>query len=506
LLDFNIAKYKKAVENRAVPTLHIPTEEEIRAIARQGEDEVVALVSELVQAIAILAKRVQELEDKLAKNSHNSSKPPSSDGLNKPKRTRSLRKSSGKKSGAQDGHPGHRLELAEKPNKVKRYPVEQCSRCQASLEKTAVKRIEKRQEYELPPIRLIVTEHQAEVKCCPHCGSENRAEFPTGITQPTQYGPDFKALLVYLNQKQFVPLERVVEFCVDVIDQAVGAGTIVEACYQTSQAVEPVNQRTKQYLIETDEPVHFDETSLRVEQSNHWVHSAGTERATNYHLDKKRGTIGIDHAGILPKRRGKSVHDDWAAYYTYQNAEHVSCNTHHLREFAFLQERYPQDWEGAMVAHLLTIKEAVAEAVAQGQTGLTQEQLSAFETRYDELVQQGLALNPVPERPPGQRGRIKQPPPKNLLDRLRDHKAAVLAFMYDFKVPFDNNLAERDIRMVKLKQKISGCFRTVEGAKTFCTIRGYLSTARKNGFSAFAALKLAMRGTPYAPAFLQTST
>lgn len=485
-----------------MPTLRIPTEEEIRAIVREGEDEVVALVNELVQAIAILAKRVQELEDKQAKNSHNSSKPPSSDGMKKPKRTRSLRQPSGKKSGAQRGHAGHRLEMVEKPDWVKRYPVEQCAQCQASLEETAFERIEKRQEYELPSIRLLVTEHQAEVKCCPHCGNENRAEFPAGITQPTQYGPDFKALLVYLNQKQFIPLERVAEFCVDVLDQAVGEGTIVEACQQASQLVEPVNERIKAYLVETDEAVHFDETSLRVEQCNHWVHSAGTQRATNYHLDKKRGTIGIDNAGILPNRTGKCVHDDWAAYYTYQNADHGSCNTHHLREFAFLQERYPQDWEEKMVEHLLFIKKTVAEAVARGQPCLVPEQLIAFETRYDELVQQGLALNPIPERLPRQRGKLKQPPPKNLLDRLRAHKTAVLAFMYDFKVPFDNNLAERDIRMVKLKQKISGCFRSEDGAKTFCSIRSYLSTARKNGLSAFEALKLAMRHSPYVPDFL----
>jgi len=485
-----------------MPTLRLPTEEEIRAIARQGEDAVVALVSELLQVVALLAKRVQELEDKQAKNSSNSSKPPSSDGMSKAKRTRSLRKSSGKKSGAQEGHPGHRLEMTEKPDRVKRYQVERCAQCQASLERTTVQRIEKRQEYELPPIRLMVTEHQAEVKCCPECGSENQAEFPKGITQPTQYGPDFKALLVYLNQKQFIPLERVVEFCEDVIGQSVGEGTIVDAGQQAAQIVEPVNQRIKQYLVKTDEPVHFDESSLRINRDNHWVHSAGTGRATNYHLDEKRGRVGIDHAGILPERTGKSVHDDWSAYYTYENADHVSCNAHHLREFAFLQERYPQDWEGAMVELLLSIKKTVEEAVAQGQPCLHQEQVIAFDTRYDELVRQGLALNPVPERLPGQRGKIKQPPPKNLLDRLRDHKAAVLAFMYDFKVPFDNNLAERDIRMVKLKQKISGCFRSEDGGKTFCAIRGYLSTARKNGFRAFEALKLAMCGSPYVPDFL----
>ncbi len=483
--------------------LRIPTEEEIRAVARQGEDAVVALVSELLQAIMLLAKRVQELEDRQSKNSNNSSKPPSSDGLNKPKRTRSLRKSSGKKSGAQKGHPGHRLEMAEKPNVVKEYPVERCVQCRASLKKTEVQRIEKRQEYELPAIRLIVIEHQAEVKCCPDCGCENQAEFPAGITQPTQYGPDFKALLVYLNQKQFIPLERVVEFCKDVIDQSVGEGTIVDGGCQAAQTVEPINQQIKQYLIETDEPVHFDESSLRVNRDNYWVHSAGTERATNYHLDEKRGTVGINNAGILPKRNdGKSVHDDWSSYYTYKNADHASCNAHHLREFIFLQERYPQDWEEAMVEHLLLIKKTVADAVDQGRACLDPQQVTAFEIRYDELVQQGLALNPVPDRLPGQRGKIKQPPPKNLLDRLRDHKAAVLAFMYDFKVPFDNNLAERDIRMVKLKQKISGCFRSKDGAETFCAIRGYLSTARKNGFSAFEALKLAMRGSPYVPDFL----
>jgi transposase len=392
--------------------------------------------------------------------------------------------------------------MVEKPDQVERCLVEICAHCQTSLEEISASRLERRQEFELPPIRLVVTEYQAEVKRCPHCGFENQAEFPEGITQPTQYGSDFKALLVYFNQKQFVPLERVAEICQDVINQSVGEGTIVAACHQAAHLVEPVNKRIKQYLIETDETVHFDESSLRVNQTNHWVHSAGTERATNYHLDEKRGTVGIDNAGILPTRTRNCAHDDWAAYYTYRNARHSSCNAHHLREFAFLQERYPQDWEGAMVEHLLFIKKVVEEAVAQGLPGLTSEQLQAFAFHYDELVEQGLASNPVPDKPPGQRGKAKQSPPKNLLDRLRDYKAAILAFMYDFKVPFDNNLAERDIRMVKLKQKISGCFRSTEGAKTFCAIRGYLSTARKNGFSTFEALKLAMRGSPYAPDFL----
>lgn len=486
-------------------TFHLPTEEEIRVAARQGEDAVVAMVGELQQVIAVLVQRVQELEDRLGKNSSNSSKPPSSDGVEQPKRTRSLRRSSGKKSGAQAGHRGHRLEMAEKPDVEKRYPVTHCSQCEASLENVALGRLEKRQEYELPLIRLMVIEHQAEVKCCPECGCENQAVFPDGITQPTQYGADFKALLVYLNQKQFIPVKRVVEVCADVLGQMVGEGTIIAASHEVAKEVEPVNTQIKEHLSVTEEPVHFDESSLRVEKKNQWVHSAGTERATYYHLDEKRGTVGIDNAGILPNRLGKSVHDDWSAYYTYTDAAHVSCNAHHLREFAFLQERYPQPWEDKMVKLLLNIKQTVAESVAQGQSCLPPEQVLLFEKSYDELVEEGLTLNPAPEKPPGQRGKVKQTPPKNLLDRLRNHKMAVLAFMYDFKVPFDNNLAERDIRMVKLKQKISGCFRSVDGAKTFCAIRGYLSTARKNGFSAFAALKLAMRGAPYIPDFLRAS-
>ena len=485
-------------------SLRLPTEEEIRAAIGQGEDAVISLVSSLLQVIALQAARIQALEEQLAKNSSNSGKPPSSDGLKKPSRTRSLRKSSGKKSGAQPGHPGHRLEMAAKPDRIERYPVQRCSHCQASLEGVPVECVEKRQVYELPPLRLMVTEHQAEVKCCPCCGRLTQAEFPAGITQLAQYGPGFKALLVYLNQKHFIPLERVNEFCEDVFQHSVGEGTIMDASAQVAEMVEPVQERSRQYLIETDETVHFDESGLRVQGKLYWVHSASTERVTCYHVDPKRGQEGIARAGVLPKRSGNSMHDDWKPYYTYANARHDACNAHHLRELDFLQERYPQDWEGALAKHLLAIKQAVEEAVAQGLTRLNDQQLVTFEAHYDELVEQGLALNPLPERPPGRRGRLKQPPPKNLLDRLRDHKQAVLAFMCDFKVPFDNNLAERDIRMVKLKQKISGCFRSEEGAKVFCLIRGYLSTARKNGVSALEALKLAMCGSPFIPDFLPT--
>lgn len=501
-MNFTIVKIDKASQNKGMEPLRLPTEEEIQAAIRQGEDAAVSLIGGLLQIIALQATRIQDLEDQLAKNSSNSGKPPSSDGLKKPSRTRSLRKSSGKKSGAQPGHPGHRLELSAKPDRIENHPVHHCSHCQASLEEAPLEQLEKRQVYELPPLRLIVTEHQVEVRRCPCCGRTTQAEFPAGITQLTQYGPGFKALLTYLNQRHFIPLERVNEFCEEVFQHSVGAGTIVAANAQVAEAVRPVNERAKQYLIETEETVCFDESGLKGNQQLLWVFSASTEKATCYHVDPKRGQEGMDRAGILPQRTGNSMHDDWKPYYRYRELQHASCNGHHLRELDFLQERYPQAWEGEMVKHLLTIKQAVEEATEQGRTGLTSEQLTAFEARYDALVEQGLALNPLPERPPGKRGKLKQPPPKNLLDRLRDHKRAVLAFMYDFKVPFDNNLAERDIRMVKLKQKISGCFRSDEGAQVFCLIRGYLSTARKNGAGALEALKMAMCGSPYIPDFL----
>jgi transposase len=272
---------------------------------------------------------------------------------------------------------------------------------------------------------------------------------------------------------------------------------------QVAETVEPVHERAKAYLIETEEAVRFDESGLRVRGKLNWIFSVSTERVTCYHVDPKRGQEGMDRAGILPQRKGPCVHDDRKAYFSYREAEHASCNAHHLRELVFLQERYPQEWEAEMAQHLVTIKQAVEAAMTKGLTRLTEQQIADFEARYDELAEQGLALNPVPERPTGRRGKIKEPPPENLLDRLRDHKPAVLAFMYEFKVPFDNNLAERDIRMVKLKQKISGCFRSEEGAKVFCLICGCLSTTQKNDVGALEALRMALCGSPFVPDFLK---
>jgi len=285
--------------------------------------------------------------------------------------------------------------------------------------------------------------------------------------------------------------------------QDVSGGTVFTATVELAKQVAPINEHIKDHLVKTQQPVHFDETGARVNGQLEWLHSASTEQATYYAIHPKRGSKAMDAIDILPGRTGWSIHDAWQPYLTYVGAKHGLCNAHLVRELVFLIERYCQKWARDFLALLLNMKEKVDTAKSQGQRSLSDLQLAAFEQVYDQIIERGVRANPLPGRQPNQRGRLKQSPARNLLDRLINHKDKVVAFVYDFAVPFDNNLAERDIRMVKIQQKVSGGFRSGDGANVFCQVRSYISTARKNGLRVLDVLYQALSGDPYSPSFIQ---
>lgn len=484
-------------------TKQIASEADIRAAYDQGVEAVILLFQ---KTFLEMSERLQQVEDQLSKNSRNSGKPPSTDGYEKPA-PKSRRKRSGKKSGGQPGHVGHTLKMIEKPDETVVHSVERCAHCQKSLQAVRAVGVEKRQVLDLPEVRLVATEHHAEIKQCPMCDKFTKAVFPIAVTQAVQYGKRIKAQMVYFHEYQLLPLERTSETFHDLYHQNVAEDTILSACHELAQKVAPVQEAIKDHLTYAAEVVQFDESGARVIGKLHWFHVTCTEHLTYYAVHAKRGKLAMNAIDILPHFKGRAIHDDLPSYFSYGCA-HGLCNAHHLRSLEFLLERHPQAWVKKLKALLLEIKAAVEKAVSKAKIKLSANALANFSSRYDAILKQGFRQCPSPaelEEQKPKRGRPKQSFAKNLLDRLHDHKEAVLAFMYDFNVPFENNLAERDIRMLKVKQKISGCFRSLRGAEIFCIIRGYLSTARKHEQRILESLHSAFCGQPFYPAFTSLS-
>ena len=450
---------------------------------------------ELAALVVELRAEIVELKARLAANSRNSSRPGSSDGLAKPavdSKKRSLRQRSGKKRGGQEGHGGARLDRVEVPDRSVEHPPVRCDECGADLaDAESAPGGESRQVFDVPQQRaLSLAEHVATLRRC-ECGHVSCGRFPAAVLAPTQYGPGVRALGVYLHVFQHLPFDRACQALVDMVGASVSTGTLTGWVQAAADGLCDFDERLRGLLV--DAPVcHFDETGARIAGRLGWVHSASTGQLTRYTTHARRGSEAIDYANVLPDFKGVAVHDGWAPYRNYDGCEHGLCNIHHLRELQAAIEA-GHSWPLAMSCLLLDTKTLVAAAIADGNDSLAARQIRELADSYQTVIEMGR------EQHPAAAGR-KKTKAHNLLLRLERHQPDVLRFAHDFQVPFGNNQAEQDIRMVKLQQKISGCWRTTTGAERFLTIRSYLSTARKNGISALAALDALTAGAPWLPA------
>jgi transposase len=492
----------------------MPSRDEILSVYQAGPDALVAWVEQLLaahagqleqllanqamleQQVQVLTARLTELEARLNKDSHNSHKPPSSDGPAKRPRPRSLRQRSGKQRGGQKGHPGVTRGLVDNPDLIVRHVPTVCAGCGVALAAAPQVGRERRQVIEIPQPRPEVTEHQVAHLSCPGCQTVTVGAFPAEVSQPVQYGPRTKAAAVYLQTYQLLPYERTVETLDDLFGVCPSEGTLATAQATAYSQLEPVEQAIGQALRQVD-VAHVDETGIRVAGRLEWVHVMSTALLTVYARHAKRGRQAIDGLGWLLGFGGRRVHDAWAPYLSLPGL-YALCNAHLLRELIGLHEDTGQAWVPKLIRLLVNMRATVAVAQAAGQAELPLKQRAGYDAAYTRFLNEGLLANPPPA-PSGKRGRTKQTPARNLLDRLVTHRRAILAFLHDFRVPFDNNQAERDLRMLKVKHKVSGCFRSPEGADQFCRIRGYISTLRKQGYSILDGLTSVFAGQPFMP-------
>ena len=469
----------------------------------------------LKKTVAALTVKVEELEAKLKKNSKNSSKPPSSDGMKKPNVTQSLREKTGRKSGGQKGHPGANLELKDQPDEVVVLQVKNTCECGGNIiVNNGI--VEKRQVTDIEPSKVITIEYRAEEGICENCGKVHKASFPEGVNGTTVYGPGIQAVLTYMTNYQHLPLERAVEFVKEIYGIDISQGTIINTNKEVFTKLESVVPLIQDEIINSD-VAGFDESGMRVAGKLSWLHCATTKDAVYYTIHKKRGKEGMDAAGILPNFKGTAIHDHWKAYYNY-DCSHGECNAHHLRHLVFLSEVKKQDWAREMICLLLRIKAHVDYSRLFGVNELDRKDIEEYERMYRTIIVSGAksigienpygTVNPAPDQiqnstilsknstvsSPTKTKRRKKTESELMLIRLAQYELETLMFMYDFDVPFDNNIAEASIRIPKLHQKISGCFRTEEGANVFARIRSFIGTAKKKGKNIMEGIRAVLGG------------
>lgn len=454
------------------------TKKQIKQISEGKPSEIEGFITMLLGHIEKLEKRVQELERQVGSNSSNSNKPPSSDGLRKPK---SLRVPGGK-SGAPKGHKGHTLNMSAIPDEIEWHTPTVCSNCDHSLFDAPVQSYKRRQVVDIPIPRLIFTEHRAASKCCPNCRKLEHGAFPKYVKAPVQYGESWSAWCAYLHTYQHIPLERICQLFGDLTGHRPSEGTLLSHLGKLALRLEPVEGEIRKNLF-SSQVVHADETGIRTEGQLHWLHTVSNEHWTLYNVHTKRGKEAFNSIGFLPAYKGTVVHDFWKSYFDDKyRFSHALCGVHLLRECQGIIDYDKHQWASKMQALLREALQEKKKALADERPVLKQT-ISGLESRYDEILERGKKewLPQLLPDEPVKRGRKAKTKAANLAERFILHKADILRFLKDGLVPFDNSQAERDIRMVKVKEKISGSFRTRQGAEQFARIRGFISTARKQG-------------------------
>jgi len=469
---------------------------------RPSYDELAVLVMEQARVIAELRERVAaleaenaELKRRLGMDSTNSSKPPSSDSPFTKPAPKSLRRKSGRKPGGQPGHPGSTLALVDNPNERKRHEPGACMSCGASLADAPEVGMERRQVFDLPPITVRVTEHQLITRRC-DCGITTCGTAPDGVLAPAQYGPRITAIILYLYVGQFLSKKLTAAALAELFGTPVSEGTVAAMTRRATDGLDGFLSQVKDCIADA-EVAGFDETGLRVAGTLHWVHCARTGKYTLITCHPQRGTKGIDAAGVLGRFRGVAVHDAWAPYDTYADVNHQLCCAHALRELAGVTDAAPSDadWCWAIQAGdaLVAMQKLVVEGIVTGADTVDADALNWQIQLYRSAVQIGVTQTAARSN---KTMRTHNALARRLLERQEDY----LRFTIDWRIPADNNGSERDIRMIKLRQKVSGCLRTLAGAEQFCTIRSYLSTAAKHGRNFFDTLVMLAGGRPWLPA------